>query len=614
MTFVPRETFLAVHKKLKLEIDSLPDCPGVYQYYNAAGEIIYVGKAKNLKRRVSSYFSKDHGAGKTAVLVKNIDSLKYVVVNTEEEALLLENNLIKEYQPRYNVLLKDDKSYPSIRITNEAFPRVFKTRTIVKDGSSYFGPYASVHAINYILEVIHELFPIRTCRLQLNKENVEAGRFKLCLQYHIHRCKGPCEGRESEEEYAVHIERVRQILQGDANEISKVLFKEMQDLSAAQRYEEAYKLKLKYDLVENFKSKTVVANTILNETDVFGYEENDKSAYISMLRVSKGSIVQGFTIEYRKQLHEEKEDLLAMAVVELRQRLRSNSKEIILPFPVEFPLESVKVSIPSRGERKKLLDLATQNVKQYKLDQLKQAEKLNPDQRNMQLLKQIQDCLGLEKKPTHIECFDNSNIQGQDAVAACVVYKGAKPSKKDYRKYSIKTVLGQDDYASMKEVIRRRYTRALKEEQELPNLIVADGGIGQMEVIRQVIEDELNLSIPILGLVKDVKHRTRELLIGEPPRAVGMKVNDPLFTFFAAMQEEVHRFAIKFHREKRSKSQVLSELDSIQGIGEKTKIDLIRQFKSLKRIRLASLEELQNCVGNHRGSMIYGYFRDPESL
>jgi len=594
---------------LKEQVNALPDKPGVYQYFNENDEIIYVGKAKNLKKRVNSYFNKIHDSGKTNVLVKNICSLKYIVVETEEDALLLENNLIKEYQPRYNVLLKDGKTYPSICITNETFPRIFKTRNIIRNGAQYFGPYSSNYTINSLLEIIHELFPIRTCRLPLTKDNINAGKFKVCLQYHIHKCKGPCEGKETEAEYKKSIEQIRQIIQGDANEISKVLMEQMKQLASEYKFEEAHQVKLKYDLIENYKSKSIIANTVVENTDVFAYEENENSAFVNILRISKGSIIQGYTIEYKKRIDEQKEDLLAMAIVELRERFRSNSKEIIVPFKIDCEFKGVTFVIPQRGDRKKLLDLSLQNVRQYKLDKLKQAEKLNPDQRAIQLLKIIQDILHMEKPPLTIECFDNSNISGTDAVAACVVFKMAKPSKKDYRKYNIKTVVGPDDYASMKEVVRRRYTRMLNEETPLPDLIIADGGVGQMEVIRQVIEDELQVNIPIAGLAKDSKHHTRELLYGFPPKAVGLKINDPLFKLMASMQDEVHRFAITFHRDKRSKSQVASELDTIPGIGEKTKNDLIKHFKSVKRIKSAELQELVEVAGTSRASIIYNYFR-----
>lgn len=599
---------MKTNNSLKDEVNALPDKPGVYQYYNSNEELIYVGKAKNLKKRVSSYFNKVHDSNKTNVLVRNIASLKYIVVETEEDALLLENNLIKQYQPRYNVLLKDGKTYPSICITNEVFPRVFKTRNIYKNGGKYFGPYSSNYTLNSLLDIIHELFPVRTCKLPLTKENIEARKFKVCLQYHIHKCKGPCEGKETEAEYKQTIEQIRQIIQGDANEISKLLLEQMQQLAKEYRFEEAHQLKLKYELIENYKSKSIIANTVVENTDIFAYDENENSAYVNILRVSKGYIIQGYTIEYRKRLDEDKADLLSTAIVELRERLQSNSKEIVVPFEINYQLKDATIVIPQRGDRKKLLDLAIQNVRQYKLDKLKQTEKLNPDQRSIQLLKNIQEVLHLDKPPITIECFDNSNIQGSDAVAACVVFKKGKPSKKDYRKYSIKTVVGPDDYASMKEVVRRRYTRMLEEESQLPDLIIADGGIGQMEVIRQVIEDELKINIPIAGLAKDNKHHTRELLFGFPPKAIGLKPTDQLFKLLASMQDEVHRFAIAFHRDKRSKNQIASELDSISGIGEKTKNDLIKHFKSVKRVKSANLEELTNIIGTNRGSIVYDYF------
>jgi excinuclease ABC subunit C len=597
-----------LNPQLKQQIDALPEKPGVYQYFNAKEEIIYVGKAKNLKKRVSSYFTKTHESRKTTVLVKNIASLKYIVVDTEEDALLLENNLIKKFQPRYNVLLKDGKTYPSICITNEEFPRVFKTRNIIKNGSLYFGPYSSSYTINSLLEIIHDLYPIRTCKLPLTEDNIKAGKFKVCLQYHIHKCNGPCEGKETAEMYRKYINDIKLIIEGNANEISKMLLEEMKKLSANYKFEEAYEIKQKYDLIENYKSKSIIANTVVENTDVFGYEETENAAYINILRISKGSIIQGYTIEYQKHVDEDKEDLLAMAIVELRERLNSNSNEIVVPFEINYRPKGVNIVIPQRGDRKKLLDLAQQNVLQYKFEKLKQAEKLNPDQKSIQLLKEIQEKLHLEKLPLIIECFDNSNIQGKDAVAACVVFKKGKPSKKDYRKYNIKTVEGPDDYASMKEVVRRRYSRILTENGELPDLIVADGGIGQMEVIREVVEDELKLSIPIVGLAKDTKHHTREILFGFPPKNVGMTPNEPLFKLLATMQEEVHRSAIKFHREKRSKNQTTSELDNIKGIGEKTKKELINHFKSVKRLQNASEEDIKDIVGSYRASIIYNYF------
>lgn len=590
------------------QLKTLPDKPGVYEYFNSNEEIIYVGKAKNLKKRVTSYFNKIHETGKTNVLVKNIVSLKYIVVDTEEDALLLENNLIKQYQPRYNVLLKDGKTYPSICITNELFPRIFKTRNIIKNGSDYFGPYSSNYTINSLLDIIHQLFPIRTCKLPLNVQNINEKKFKVCLQYHIHKCNAPCEAKETALEYQKHIDSIKKIIKGNANEISKILYSQMQELSKLYKFEEAHQIKIKYDLIENYKSKSIISNTILDETDVFAYDENDNSAYVNILRINNGSIIQGYTIEYKKRIDEQKEEILAMAIIELRERLKSNSKEIVLPFKIDYKITGASIIIPQRGDRKKLLDLSIQNVKQFKLDKLKQAEKLNPEQRIIQLLESVKNRLQLQKLPLHIECFDNSNISGTNAVAACVVYKMGKPAKKEYRKYNIKTVEGPDDYASMKEVVSRRYNRIMNEETPLPDLIIADGGIGQMEIIRQVIEEELHLHIPIAGLAKDSKHKTHEVLIGFPPQAVGLKATDQLFKFFAGIQDEVHRFAIKFHREKRSKSQTISELDNIHGIGEKTKTDLMKHFKSLKRLRTAEITEIENIAGKHRASIIYDYF------
>ena len=595
-------------ERLKQEIDALPHKPGVYQYFNADDEIIYVGKAKDLKKRVSSYFDKVHDSPKTNVLVRNIHHLRYMVVPSEADALLLENNLIKQYRPRYNVMLKDDKSYPSICITREPFPRVFKTRNIIKNGSQYFGPYSSAYTINSLLEIIHNLYPIRTCRLPLTPESIAAGKHRVCLQYHIHRCSGVCEGHESMEDYQRNIEHIRQIIRGNADEISKMLYDEMQQLASEYRFEEAHLVKLKYEQMENFKAKSIVANTIIDNTDAFGYDEDDSSAYVSIIRIAKGSIIQGYTIEYKKRIDERKEDLLAFAILELRERLKSNSHELIVPFEVEYPVEELKISVPTRGDRKKLLDFAMQNVKQYKLDKLKQAEKLNPDQRAVSLLKDIQDKLHLDKLPMTIEAFDNSNIAGSDPVAACVVFKKGKPSKKDYRKYNIKTVEGPDDYASMREVVRRRYSRMVDEGTPLPDLIVTDGGKGQMEAVRQVVEDELHLHIAIAGLAKDDKHRTNELLFGFPPKEIELKPTDQLFFLFTRIQDEVHRFAIAFHRDKRSKSQVASELDVIKGIGEQTKTNLIKHFRSVKRIRNASLEELAAVIGKSKASNIYNYF------
>lgn len=601
-------------EKIKTDIKTLPEKPGVYQYFNQNDEIIYVGKAKNLKKRVASYFNKNHEPGKTSVLVKNIAYIKYIVVDSEEDALLLENNLIKQYQPRYNVLLKDGKTYPSICITNEPFPRVFKTRNIIKNGSRYFGPYSSNYAINTLVDFIHEIFPIRTCKLNLIKQNIESKKFSVCLQYHIHKCNGPCVGYEKEEDYYKHIESVEKIIKGDANELSKMLYEQMKLLSDEFKFEEAHLLKIKYDLLENYKSKSVISNTILNETDVFAYDEDENSCYINMLRVSKGSIILGYTIEYKKRTDETKEDLLAIAIVELRSKFNSTSKEIILPFDIEFPIKGVTISIPQKGDRKKLLDLSIQNVKQYKFDKLKQTERLNPEQRNTSVLKSIQEKLQLKNLPLHIECFDNSNISGTSAVAACVVFKKGKPAKKEYRKYNIKTVIRPDDYASMKEVVFRRYSRMLEESTPLPDLIITDGGIGQMEVVRQVLYDQLKTEIPIAGLAKNNKHKTNELLFGFPPKEIGLKPNDQLFKFLAQIQEEVHRFAITFHRDKRSKQQTASELDNIKGIGEKTKILLMNHFKSIKRLQNAEINDIEKIVGNSRASIIYKYFKGDLSL
>ena len=586
----------------------LPENPGVYQYFNANDEIIYVGKAKNLKKRVSSYFNKIHDNGKTNVLVKNISYLRYIVVDSEENALLLENNLIKQYQPRYNILLKDGKTYPSICITNEEFPRIFKTRNINKKWGQYFGPFSSGYTINSILEIINKLYPIRSCHLALTEQSIAAGKFKVCLDYHIKKCKGPCEAYQTRKEYQDNINEVKKIIQGDANEISKLLFTKMKKLAGEYKFEEANEIKQKYDLIENYKSKSIIANSVVNNTDIFAYADDENSAYVNILRVSKGAIIQGYTIEYKKRIDETKEDILSIAIIELREKLNSNSKEIIVPFPIEIEFADIKFIIPQRGDRKKLLELSEQNVKQYKLEKLKQTEKLNPDQKSIQLLTEIQQKLHLEKIPMTIEAFDNSNISGSNAVAACVVFKKAKPSKKDYRKYIIKTVQGPDDYASMKEVVKRRYIRLINENMPLPDLIIADGGIGQMEVIRQVVEDELNLKIPIAGLAKNDKHKTSELLFGFPPKEIGMKPNDTLFKLLAFIQEEVHRFAITFHRDKRSKSQTASELDKIPGIGEKTKNELIRHFKSLKRVKSSNLDELTKIIGTNRASIVYKHF------
>jgi len=582
---------------LRSIVMNLPETPGIYQYLDSEGTIIYVGKAKNLKRRVYSYFAKEHESRKTRVLVTRIADIRYIVVNTEEDALLLENNLIKKYRPRYNVLLKDDKSYPSICVSNEYFPRVFKTRKLIRDGSTYFGPYSHVPSMMAMLELIKRLYPLRTCNLALTPENIAAGKFKVCLEYHIKNCKGPCVGAQSHEEYMKSIAEIREILKGNTQSISNALMEEMQKLAEELRFEEAQKVKEKYELIENYRSKSEVVSSVIHNIDVFSIETDESSAYINYLHITNGCVNQAFTFEYKMRVNESKEELLQLGIVEMRERYQSQSKEIIVPFELDMEMNGVTFTVPQRGDKKHLLELSLLNVKQYKVDRLKQAEKLNPEQRSARLMKEIQTQLGLDRLPVHIECFDNSNIQGSDAVAACVVFRKTKPSKKEYRKYNIKTVTGPDDYASMQEVVRRRYTRILEEQGELPDVILTDGGKGQMEVVRQVIEDELHLNIPIVGLAKDNRHRTSEVLFGFPPLTIGIKQGTPLFHLLEQIQDEVHRFAITFHRDKRSKSQVASALDSIKGIGEKRKSDLLRTFKSVARIRKASLQEIAAVIG-----------------
>lgn len=582
----------------------IPEKPGCYQYFDEKGTIIYVGKAKNLKRRVSSYFNKQHNSNKTRVLVKQIRDIKYFVVDTEQDALLLENNLIKQYHPRYNVLLKDDKTYPSIVVKNEYFPRIYQTRNIVRDGSRYYGPYPSVYTAKVMLQLIKDLYPIRTCKYPLTPESIREGRYKVCLEYHIKRCKGPCEGLQSLEEYQQNVSEIKEILRGNISQVSKHLYEQMQQLASEWKFEEAQKLKEKYEAIENYRSKSTVVTPMLHNIDVFSITENDASAYINYLHIGNGAVVQAYTFEYRRRLDETKEDLLTLGIVEMRKRFDSHAREIILPFPIDIEWEGVTFTIPQRGDKKKLLELSEMNGKQYKIDKLKQAEKLNPEQRATRLLKEIQDALHLKELPVQIECFDNSNIQGSDAVAACVVFKMGKPSKADYRKYIIKTVVGPDDYASMKEVVRRRYQRAIEEGTPLPNLIITDGGKGQMEVVRSVIEDELHLDIPIAGLAKDNHHRTAELLFGFPPEPIGMKLDSPLFHLLTRMQDEVHRFAITFHRDKRSKSQNRSELDTIKGIGEKTKVSLLKHFKSVKRIKEAGQDEIASIIGPAKAKLV----------
>ncbi len=595
---------LSTNEYLRGIVLNLPSSPGIYQYLNKEGVIIYVGKAKNLKRRVYSYFSKEHQSAKTRVLVSKIADIRYIVVNTEEDALLLENNLIKKYKPRYNVLLKDDKSYPSICVSNEYFPRVFKTRQIIRNGSTYYGPYSHIPSMQAVLDLIKKLYPLRTCHLALTPENIRQGKFNVCLEYHIKNCKGPCIGMQSHDEYMENIAQVKEILKGNTQAISDALMKEMMALAEDMKFEEAQKIKEKYELIESYRSKSEVVSSVLHNIDVFSIEMDDNTAYINYLHITNGCINQAFTFEYKKRLNETKEELLQLGIIEMRERYKSCSREIIVPFELDMELNNVTFTIPQRGDKKHLLELSLLNVKQYKVDRLKQAEKLNPEQRSVRLLKEIQEQLQMDKMPVHIECFDNSNIQGSDAVAACVVFKKARPSKKDYRKYNIKTVVGPDDYASMQEVVRRRYTRILEEHGELPDLILTDGGKGQMEVVRQVIEDELKLHIPIAGLAKNSKHRTSEVLFGFPPMTIGIKQGTPLFHLLENIQDEVHRFAITFHRDKRSKSQIASALDNIKGIGEKRKTALLKEFKSVARIKKATLEELAAVVGESAAQSI----------
>ena len=593
---------------LKGIVSRLPEKPGSYQFYDDTKTIIYVGKAKNLKSRVSSYFHTEVDRFKTKVLVSKIHDISYTVVNTEEDALLLENSLIKKYNPRYNVLLKDGKTYPSICVTNEYFPRIFKTRTINKKWGSYFGPYSHVGAMYAILDLIKELYHPRTCRQTITKEGVESGKYKVCLDYHIKKCMGPCVGKQTFEAYQKNIKQAREILKGNTRQVLRELKEEMLKLSEELRFEEAEEIKRKYITLDNFVSKSEVVSHTIDNVDVFSITSDEKMAFINFIHVSNGSINQSFTIEYKKKLDETDEELLQLGIIELRQRFKSDAKEVIVPETIDLNLENVTFTIPQRGDKKTLLDLSIMNGKQYKFDRLKQAEKLNPEQKQTRLMKELQDKLHLPKLPFHIECFDNSNISGTDAVAACVVFKKMKPSKRDYKHYNIKTVEGPDDYASMKEVVHRRYTRLIEEEQPLPDLIIADGGKGQMEVIRQVIQDELNLDIPIAGLAKDDRHRTNELLYGFPPIHVALKVDSELFHVLTQIQDEVHRFAIEFHRNKRSKRALQSELDNIKGIGPKTRDGLLNGLKSVKKIREADLETLSDLIGPSKAQIVYDYF------
>ena len=600
-----KEERAKIDEYLKGIVLSLPDSPGCYQYLNEKGVIIYVGKAKNLKRRVSSYFNNPKQTYKTQFLVPKIRDIRYIVVDTEEDALLLENKLIKKYKPHYNVLLKDDKTYPSLAITNEYLPRLVRVRKRTGKGAQFFGPYSHTPTMYALWDLCKDLYKPRPCHTAMTREGIEAGKYEVCLEYHLHKCLAPCVGRQSRQDYINNIEACREILKGNTAEVARKMKGQMMALAAELRFEEAELVKRQYIMIENYRAKSQVISDILYNIDVFNIESEEKLAYINYLHVVNGAIVQAFTFEYKKKLDETDEELLAMGIVEMRDRYESDSKEIIVPFHVDLPDDYALQTIPQRGDKKKLLDLSKLNVKQYRFDRLKQAEKLNPEQKSVRLMKEIQRDLGLEKLPYHIELFDNSNIQGEDAVAACVVFEKLKPCKKEYRKYNIKTVVGPDDYASMKEVVFRRYSRLKEEGKKLPELIIADGGKGQMEVIREVVEDALGLNIPIAGLAKDNHHRTRELLFGFPPKSVGMKADSELFRLLTRMQDEVHRFAITFHRQKRSKRQTKSELDTIPGVGAKTKELLIKTFGSVKRIKEASLQQLQVVVGRAKGQKLF---------
>ena len=603
MTHEEREALEAYLKGIVL---NLPEKPGSYQYYDDEGTIIYVGKAKNLKRRVSSYFNKEQQSRKTAMLVSKIRNITYTVVNSEEDALLLENSLIKQYKPRYNVLLKDDKTYPYIAVSNEYLPRIFKTRHRERRGATYYGPYSHLPTMYALLDLCQRLYHPRPCHQPMTEEGVRSGKYDLCLNYHIRKCAGPCVlGKQSHEDYMRNIEACREILKGHTREVAQKLREEMGSLAEQLRFEEAAALKKKYDLVENFRAKSEVVSNVSYDIDVFSIESDEKIAFINFLHVVNGAITQSFTFEFKKKLDETDDTLLALGIVEMRERFSSQSPEIVLPFPVELPEGYAKQVVPQMGGKRTLLDLSRQNVKQYKFDRLKQAEKLNPEQKQVRLMKEIQTQLGLPTLPMRIELFDNSNISGEDAVAACVVFEKLKPAKKLYRKFHIKTVVGPDDYASMHEVVERRYSRLAEEGEELPDLIIADGGVGQMEAIREIVEDRLGLQIPIAGLAKDNRHRTREMLFGNPPVSVSIALDSQLFKLLTRMQDEVHRFAITFHRQQRSKRQAASALDAIVGVGEKTKKQLIAHFGSVKRVKEAPIEALQGLLGAKRGENIY---------
>ena len=605
----------ALEAHLKGIVQNLPEKPGSYQYYDDEGTIIYVGKAKNLKRRVSSYFNKEQQSRKTALLVSKIRNITYTVVNSEEDALLLENSLIKQYKPRYNVLLKDDKTYPYIAISNEYLPRVFKTRHRERRGATYYGPYSHLPTMYALLDLCQRLYHPRPCHQPMTEEGVKSGKYDLCLNYHIRKCAGPCVlGKQSHEDYLRNIEACREILKGHTREVAEKLREEMATLAEQLRFEEAAALKKKYDLVENFRAKSEVVSNVSYDIDVFSIESDEKIAFINFLHVVNGTITQSFTFEFKKKLDENDETLLALGIVEMRERFSSRSPEIVLPFLVELPEGYAEQVVPQMGGKRTLLDLSRQNVKQYKFDRLKQAEKLNPEQKQVRLMKEIQTQLGLLSLPMRIELFDNSNISGEDAVAACVVFEKLKPAKKLYRKFHIKTVVGPDDYASMREVVERRYSRLAEEGETLPDLIIADGGSGQMEAIREIVEDRLGLKIPIAGLAKDNRHRTREMLFGNPPVSVSIALDSQLFKLLTRMQDEVHRFAITFHRQQRSKRQAASALDAVAGVGEKTKKQLIAHFGSVKRVKEAPMEELQTLLGAKRGENIYRQLHEETEL
>lgn len=589
---------------LKSIVSRLPDKPGSYQYYDKDGVIIYVGKAKNLKARVSSYFHTEVDRYKTKVLVSKIYDITYTVVNTEEDALLLENSLIKKYNPKYNVLLKDGKTYPSICITNELFPRVFKTRTINKKWGSYYGPYSHIGTMYTLLDLIKNLCHPRTCRMPITQEGIDRKKYSVCLDYHIKNCGGPCIGKMSREEYMKNIAQAKEILKGNTRKVLADLRKEMEELAEDLKFEEAETVKQKYLLISNYAAKSEVVSHTIDNIDVLSISSDESNAYINYIHVSNGSINQSFTFEYKKKIDESDSELLCLGIVEMRKRFESNSKEIIIPFEIDMEMAGVTFTIPQRGDKKTLLDLSEMNCKQYRFDRLKQAEKLNPEQKSVRLMKELQTALGMEKMPYHIECFDNSNISGTNPVAGCVVFKQLKPSKKDYRKYDIKTVEGANDYASMQEVVRRRYKRMIEEQQPLPDLIITDGGRGQMECVRKVVEDELNIHIPIAGLAKDNRHRTNELLFGFPPVVVGMKTNSELFHVLTRIQDEVHRYAISFHRDKRSKTALHSQLDDIKGIGKTTRDKLFQHFKTIARMKAASMEEIAEVIGKTKAALL----------